>query len=501
MGETVIQTLLRKSSAGASLDELLHHVWMHFRKRQVQHLSVSFLHGSLHSLILGHCFGKASGVRPGLREQISSRLQSKRLRRRSFQLEDAGNTSPYFALLHAAGFQTGLTLPIAKNDQLLGTLDVFTKAPRAIPINDADELECIAALLALIYERGQLVGRSVADREVKSRLRQENEQLREVAAQAVPIPELIGGSPIWQRMLRQIERVAPTDSTVLIRGETGTGKELIARAIHRLSKRSAKPFIAVNCGAFSRELISSELFGHERGAFTGAIERRLGRFDLAHGGTLFLDEVAELPADVQVRLLRALQEREYERVGGSQVHRADVRIVAATHRDMETERAAGRFRDDLFYRLNVVPLFVPALRERREDIAELLRYFLKKSELKTGRTFESIDPGCIAACESYDWPGNVRELENLVERAAILSPGTVFGIDPLAEIAQSSGGRAFARLDDSIAEHIRQALQRTQGKIYGENGAARLLGVKPSTLQAKMLKYGIDRRLPRPTSR
>lgn len=500
MGVLMLEKLIRSASAGTSLEELLRHTWADCRRRGVEHLSVSFLHGSGEALILGHSFGRrVTGVRPGLRESLSDRERSRRLTTRVFKLSDEG--SPYLSALESNGMRYALTLPIVKDGTILGTLDLFARTARPFSNAIKAEMENVAALLALVYERGQLVGRSAADRELKSRLRHENELLREVTTHATPIPELIGRSAVWQRMLRQIERVAPTESTVLIRGETGTGKELIARAIHRLSRRSAKPFIAVNCGAFSRELISSELFGHERGAFTGAIERRLGRFDLAQGGTLFLDEVAELCADVQVRLLRALQEREYERVGGTQVHRADVRIIAATHRDMETERTAGRFRDDLFYRLNVFPLFVPALRERREDIEVLLRHFLQKAQQKIGRVFEAIENGCITACEAYDWPGNVRELENLVERAVILSAGPAFNIDPLADAGQSGHGRGFAKLDDSIAEHIRHALQRTQGKIYGENGAARLLGVKPSTLQAKMLKYGIDRRLPRPASR
>jgi formate hydrogenlyase transcriptional activator len=348
---------------------------------------------------------------------------------------------------------------------------------------------------SFILERARLIGRLAANREVRSRLHDENVQLREIMTRPPAFTELLGESYPWRRTLNKIEMVAETESTVLLRGETGTGKELIARAIHRLSPRKEKPFVAVNCGALSRELIASELFGHERGAFTGALQRKFGRIDLAQSGTLFLDEVAELSPELQVKLLRVLQEREFERVGGTQTIKADVRLIAATHRNLEKDRADGRFRDDLFFRLNVFPVIVPPLRERKEDIAPLLDFFLKRYAQKMNKQFDAVDPQTFERCLLYHWPGNVRELENLIERSVILCHGPIFSMDPLLEAdALAQPAESAVLLDEVIKNHLSKILKATRGKIYGPDGAARRLGLKPSTLQAKLKKYGIDRR-------
>jgi len=285
---------------------------------------------------------------------------------------------------------------------------------------------------------------------------------------------------------------------VLITGETGTGKELIARAIHKRSTRSQGAFVSVNCAALAPSLISSELFGHEKGAFTGATQRRLGRFELANGGTIFLDEVGELPADIQVALLRVLQEREFERVGGTQSIRVDVRVVAATNRDLEAAMVDGTFRADLFYRLNVFPIQVPPLRERKDDVLTLLEYFVQRFGRKAGKSFSKIDKRTVELFRSYDWPGNVRELQNVVERSVIISPDDVFCVDE----AWLSTDTAKKRLGHCVPEYangnwdlerqtIEAALEESRGRVYGANGAAAKLQIPPSTLDSKIKKLQI----------
>jgi formate hydrogenlyase transcriptional activator len=283
------------------------------------------------------------------------------------------------------------------------------------------------------------------------------------------------------------------DATVLLRGETGTGKEVAARAIHRLSPRRDRPFVAVNCGTLAGELVASDLFGHERGAFTGALERRPGSVERAGGGTLFLDEIGDLAGEIQVRLLRFLQERRFERVGGTETLEADVRVVAATNRDLERLRAEGRFRDDLYYRLNVFPIRLPPLRERREDVEPLLEHFVALHARKAGKRFGHIDRQSLRRCQEYPWPGNVRELENLVERAVILCPEPVFTLNPFAQAEASAPGSAQTSLHAVVRAHIVRVLKLCNGRIYGEEGAARLLGLRPSTLQSKLKRLGIDR--------
>src|SRR5262249_9788362 len=292
-------------------------------------------------------------------------------------------------------------------------------------------------------------------------------------------------------VLARISKVAPTDSTVLITGETGTGKELAARAIHHRSRRSARPFVGVNCAAIPRELIASELFGHEKGAFTGAIQRRLGRFELAARGTIFLDEVGELPLETQVALLRVLQEHEFERVGGSGVIRTDVRVIAATNRDLETEVEAGRFRSDLFYRLNVFPIEMPALRDRREDLPLLIQYFLDRYARNAGKSFDTISNRSLQLLQSYPWPGNIRELQNVIERSVIVSESKKFSVDESwlsrPQKPESATGRQLsAKLVAQEKGMIEVALRESGGRVSGPYGAAQKLGIPGSTLESKI---------------
>jgi formate hydrogenlyase transcriptional activator len=329
-------------------------------------------------------------------------------------------------------------------------------------------------------------------------LQRENAALREEINRASMFEEIVGSSGSLQKVLIQVSKVAITDSTVLLRGETGTGKELIARAIHKRSKRAARAFIGVNCGAIPTSLIASELFGHEKGAFTGAIRRRVGRFEAAHGGTIFLDEVGDLPPDIQIALLRVLQEREIERVGGDKPIALDVRVLAATHRDLEKLVSEGRFREDLFYRLNVVPISVPALRERPADIPVLVEYFIARIGKKLGKKFRTTEEDTLKALQAYEWPGNVRELQNVIERAVILSDSDRFAVDE-AWLKQDRYGvsRPSVALSSMLLAHekeeIEAALAKSQGRVSGPTGAAAKLGMPISTLDSKIRRLGIDK--------
>ena len=319
--------------------------------------------------------------------------------------------------------------------------------------------------------------------------------------------EIVGASSAYRRVRNRIEMVAPTDSTVLIQGETGTGKELIAHEIHKLSRRKDQPLVRVNCASIPKELYESEFFGHVRGAFTGAIKDRVGRFEAAHGGTLFLDEIGEIPIDLQSKLLRALQEKQYERVGDERTKRADVRIIAATNRDLKQEVQAGRFREDLYYRLNVFPVQVAPLRERREDIPLLAKYFVEilAKELKCPKP--RLTEAGVAKLQSYDWPGNIRELRNVIERATIVARGNALEFDlPIAVVAPTSTPSLFEindadqpefltepEIQRRERENLRIVLQKTGWKIKGADGAAELLGIKPTTLISRIKKMGLKR--------
>ena len=313
--------------------------------------------------------------------------------------------------------------------------------------------------------------------------------------------EIIGQSSALRRALTHVEIVAPTDSTVLIQGETGTGKELLARAIHHLSARRSRPFVKLNCAAIPTGLLESELFGHERGAFTGAIGQKIGRVELAHGGTLFLDEVGEISLELQSKFLRVLQEQEFERLGGTRTIRVDFRLVAATNRDLAALVSERGFRSDLYYRLNVFPITSPSLRERREDIPELVQHFTRKFATRMKKRIEAIPGDAMTALVRYDWPGNVRELENIIERAVILSRGPMLSV-PLGDLisqsqsAPGTGPAALTTLEEAQREHILRVLEQANWLIGGPSGAAAKLGMKRTTLQSKMARLGIARAPP-----
>ena len=334
---------------------------------------------------------------------------------------------------------------------------------------------------------------------LKERLHDENAVLREQIDQVFMFEEIVGSSPALKTVLSSIVKVAPTDSTVLITGETGTGKELIARAIHKGSQRADQAFISVNCAAIPSSLIASELFGHEKGAFTGALQRHQGRFEMAHSGTIFLDEIGELPAETQIALLRVLQDRQFERVGGSRVISSDVRIIAATNRDLSAAIAAGAFRADLFYRLNVFPIDVPPLRQRQEDIPMLVEYFVERYAEKSGKQISKIDKNTLKLCQSYHWPGNIRELQNIVERSVILCTGDTFSIDAAwlsSKIVarQKASAPLTKTLQGYERELIEAALAESNGKVAGPNGAAAKLGIPRSTLDLKIKQLNIRKR-------
>jgi transcriptional regulator with PAS, ATPase and Fis domain len=332
---------------------------------------------------------------------------------------------------------------------------------------------------------------------LKDQLYKENLALREEIDLNRMFEEIVGSSPALQAVLSQVAKVAPTDSTVLITGETGTGKELIARAIHKRSQRSSRAFVSVNCAAIPRDLIASELFGHEKGAFTGATQRRLGRFESAEGGTIFLDEVGELPVETQTALLRVLQEREYQRVGGNESLRADVRVVAATNRELQTAIAEGRFREDLFYRLNVFPIEIPPLRERKEDIPLLVDYFVDRFASKAGKKITGISRRSMELLQSYQWPGNIRELQNVLERSVVICDSENLSIDESWLVRPASSADLAQPLSEKLAarekEMIEAALAASRGRVSGPSGAAAKLGIPQSTLDSKIKALKIDK--------
>jgi len=374
---------------------------------------------------------------------------------------------------------------------MLGALNVASLRDGAFSSKDAGLLEQVASQVGIAVENA-LAFRQIE--ELKNKLAEEKLYLEDEIRTELNFEEIIGESPTLKAILKQVETVAPTNSTVLIQGETGTGKELIARAIHNLSVRRERTFVKVNCAAIPTGLLESELFGHERGAFTGAIAQKIGRFELAHQGTLFLDEVGDIPLELQPKLLRVLQEQEFERLGSTRTVQVDVRLVAATNRDLAQEVADRHFRSDLYYRLNVFPVTVPALRDRREDIPTLVRYFAQKYARHMNKRIETVPAGTMDALVRYHWPGNVRELENLIERAAIVSPGPVLEV-PLGELrpAAQAQGQGIATLEAAEREHILRALEATHWVLGGPQGAAARLGLKRTTLQSRMQKLGISR--------
>jgi PAS domain S-box-containing protein len=367
--------------------------------------------------------------------------------------------------------------------------------------NESGNMEFVGAVMDVTAQRKARAELEKAFEEIKrlkDRLHDENVVLREQIDQVFMFEEIVGSSPALKMVLSSIVKVAPTNSTVLITGETGTGKELIARAIHKGSRRASQAFVSVNCAAIPPSLIASELFGHEKGAFTGALQRHQGRFELAHSGTIFLDEIGELPAETQVALLRVLQERQFERVGGTRVIPTDVRIIAATNRDLSAAIAAGAFRTDLFYRLNVFPLHVPPLRERKEDIPMLVEYFVRRYAEKAGKQISKIDKNTLKLCQSYPWPGNIRELQNIIERSVILCAGDTFWIDEAWLSSQNAPhSKSSAPLTKTLKSYekelIEAALAESNGKVAGPNGAAAKLGIPRSTLDLKIKQLNIKK--------
>jgi len=388
-----------------------------------------------------------------------------------------------------SGFRAFAGYPLLSGGQLVGTLGLFFR--RAI---DAAEFDLLGTFA---YQAATAI-RTARTLEELSRLRErlevENAYLQEELRSEMGFDEIVGTSPALRRVLRRVRQVAPADSTVLLIGETGTGKELIARAIHQLSARRERPLIKVNCGAIPSGLIESELFGHERGAFTGALQRRLGRFELADRGTLFLDEVGELSLETQVRLLRVLQEQEFERLGSTKTIKVNIRLVAATNRDLEQTVADKQFRSDLYYRLNVFPITVPSLRERTEDIPLLVRYFAQKYSQRMDRQIETVPADALTALSKYHWPGNIRELENLIERSVILSHGPDLRV-PLGElkVRNTAPADGDGSLETAERRHILRVLKETDWTVGGASGAATRLGMKRTTLLSRMRKLGISR--------
>ncbi len=363
--------------------------------------------------------------------------------------------------------------------------------------NENDEIVALEGFVTDITEikkaEQELIEKEKTVRELKNKLQEETVYLQEEIKLSSNFEEIITKSPRFRKVLKNIEQVASTDSTVLIQGETGTGKELIARAIHNNSNRSHRALIKVNCAALAPELIESELFGHEKGAFTGAFNKKAGRFELADNGTIFLDEIGELPLNLQVKLLRVLQEGEFDRLGGTKTIKTNVRVIAATNRNLEKAVEKGDFREDLFYRLNVFPVFVPPLRERKEDIPLLVHYFVKKYASKTGRQIKETSEKVIKSLMEYNWPGNVRELENIIERAVVLCTGNrLISGDWIPENKVGLGTK-IPTLEENERNHILKALESTNWRISGEKGAAKLLGMKRTTLESRMKKLGINR--------
>ena len=392
--------------------------------------------------------------------------------------------------LRDLGVRTLCCLPLITRNRVLGTLNVSSVRDDAFAPADVDFMSQVAGQAAIAIENS-LAFREIA--ELRDRLTKEKLYLEDEIRTEQNFGEVIGDSTAFRRVLQKVETVAPTDATVLILGETGTGKELIARAIHDCSGRRDRTFVKLNCAAIPTGLLESELFGHEKGAFTGAIAQKAGRFELAHKGTLFLDEIGDIPLELQPKLLRALQEQEFERLGSTRTIKVDVRLVAATNRDLTQMIAERQFRSDLYYRLNVFPLSIPPLRERTEDIPTLVRYFAQKYSRRMNRAIETIAAESMEALVRYAWPGNVRELENLIERAVILSRGSVLKI-PLSELQGTPESPSSSTLADAERDHIRRILDQTNWRVGGPNGAAARLGMKRTTLQSKMKKLAISRR-------
>ncbi|HKE05824.1 MAG TPA: sigma 54-interacting transcriptional regulator, partial [Blastocatellia bacterium] len=389
------------------------------------------------------------------------------------------------------GLRSSCTAPLLRHNRVIGVMTIASKREAVFTPDDGELFLQIAGQIAIAVEN------ALAYREIdalKDKLASEKLYLEDEIRTEHNFEELIGASPSFKRILKQVATVAPTDSTVLIRGETGTGKELIARAIHSLSGRKERTLVKINCAAIPSGLLESELFGHEKGAFTGAIAQRVGRFELANKGTLFLDEIGDIPFELQPKLLRVLQEQEFERLGSARTQKVDVRLIAATNADLEQMVADKKYRSDLYYRLNVFPITIPPLRERPEDIPALTRFFTQKYARRLKKRIEAIPAEAMSAITNYRWPGNVRELEHFIERAVVLTQGSDLEVS-LSELKSTAPAAPvnISTLEDAERGHIIRALDETNWVIGGPNGAAARLGMKRTTLQSKMQKLGISR--------
>jgi len=395
------------------------------------------------------------------------------------------------------GVRSYISLPLLKRGEMLGAVDFISFEKRNFDrgevqlLQDVSEIVSIAVSNALAFEEINAL---------KEQLQAENRLLQDEIVQRSIFEEIVGSSQSLRNVLAAIDRVAPTDSTVLITGQTGTGKELIAHAIHRRSPRSGRALVKVNCAALPSELIASELFGHEKGAFTGALQQRIGRFEAANGGTIFLDEIGELTPEMQIALLRVLQEKEFERVGGNRTIQADVRVIAATNRDLQRHVAEGRFRADLYYRLNVFPIHAPSLKERIDDIPILVDYFISRFATRMGKRIRQIDRRTLEAFERYSWPGNIRELQNVIERGVILADSEVFRLEPgtLPKDSQNGSEAPTSESSDTREQQkarIEAVLKETRGRIAGPDGAAARLGLPASTLESRIKTLKINKHL------
>lgn len=402
---------------------------------------------------------------------------------------------PALMSVQQEGFRAHCSLPLVRCKRILGVLSVVRLRKDSFPPDEVEFLVQIAGQIAIAIDNA-LAYREIS--ELKNKLAQEKLYLEDEIRSELNFEEIVGNSPVLRQVLRQVEAVAPTDSTVLIHGETGSGKELIARAVHKLSRRSTHSFVKLNCAAIPTGLLESELFGHEKGAFTGAIAQRIGRFELASDGTIFLDEVGEIPLELQPKLLRVLQEREFERLGSSRTLYTNARLIAATNRDLSAMVEDQRFRSDLFYRLNVFPIYVPPLRERTEDIPFLVRHFAQHFARLMKKEIDTVSSATMHALVHYPWPGNIRELQNVIERALILTTGRELRV-PLADlkVRTSENGKrnGIGTLEEIERQHILSVLEQTKWVFSGPNGAAAKLGMKRSTLQFRIRKLGISRPL------
>ncbi len=398
------------------------------------------------------------------------------------------------------GINSYLSMPLRSENKSIGAINLTSLKKNSFDESELELMEIVTNQIEIAVanaKQADELEKALSELNIlKNQLEMENKSLQEEIKTAHNFEEIVGESAALKKVLGQVEMVAKTDSTVLIRGDTGTGKERIARSIHNLSTRGQRALIKVNCPAIPSGLLESELFGHEKGAFTGALTKKIGKFELADGGTIFLDELGDLPLDAQAKLLRVLQEMEFERVGGTETLSVDVRVIAATNRDLEAQVKEGKFRADLYYRLNVFPIVVPSLAERREDIHLLAMYFTQKYTNKLSKEIKSISEENIERLKNYSWPGNIRELENIIERAVIVSTSDTLYIDntlvgSLSEPISKEGKQLS--LEDNEREHIIKMLSKTKWIIHGDNGAAKLLGINPSTLRSRMNKLGIKK--------